>query len=109
MSARLGHRGAEAAEWSPASGLWLGVRGSRAAVAGQRDGALAFDGAIDNREELARRLGHSPDLAEPAGDGALAGELWAVLGEEGLAQIAGQFALALWDAPGRRLVLARDR
>ncbi len=108
MSARLGHRGAESAEWSPASGLWLGVRGSRAAVDGQRDGVIAFEGAIDNREDLAGRLGRRPD-ADPAGDGALAGELWAVLGEEGLAQIAGQFALALWDAPGRRLVLARDR
>jgi asparagine synthase (glutamine-hydrolysing) len=109
MSARLGHRGAESAEWSPASGVWLGIRGSRAAVVGQRDGALAFDGAIDNREELARRLGHRLDRVDPTSDGALAGELWAVLGEEGLAQIAGQFALALWDAPGRRLVLARDR
>ena len=109
MSARLEHRGVESAEWSPASGLWLGVRGSRAAVQGQLDGPLAFDGAIDNREELARRLGHRPDRTEPAGDGALAGELWAVFGEEGLAQLAGQFALALWDAPGRRLVLARDR
>ncbi len=109
MSGRLEHRGAESAEWSPASGLWLGVRGSRAAVQGQRGGPLAFDGAIDNREELARRLGHRPDQAEAAGDAALAGELWAALGEEGLAQIAGQFALALWDVPGRRLVLARDR
>ena len=109
MSARLGHRGAESAEWSPASGLWLGVRGSGAAVQGQLDGPLVFDGAIDNREELAQRLGHRPDRTEPAGDGALAGELWAAYGEEGLAAIAGQFAIALWDAPGRRLVLARDR
>jgi hypothetical protein len=82
MSARLGHRGAESAEWSPASGLWLGMRGSRAAVEGQREGALVFEGAIDNREELAGRLGHRPDHAEPAGDGALAGELWATFGEE---------------------------
>jgi asparagine synthase (glutamine-hydrolysing) len=109
MSARLAHRGADSAEWSPASGLWLGVRGSRASLDGQREGPLVFDGAIDNREELARRLRQRPDRSEPAGDGALAGELWAALGEDGLAQIAGQFALALWDASGRRLILARDR
>jgi asparagine synthase (glutamine-hydrolysing) len=36
-------------------------------------------------------------------------EVWARFGEEGLAQIAGQFAVALYDAPGRRLILARDR
>ncbi|MGH7579956.1 MAG: asparagine synthetase B family protein [Gemmatimonadales bacterium] len=109
MSARLEHRGAESAEWSPASELALGVRGPRALVDAQRGGTLAFDGAIDNREELAARLGYRPGGAEPAGDAALAAELWARLGEEGLARIAGQFALALWDAPGRRLILARDR
>lgn len=109
MSARLDHRGAEWAQWSPASGLWLGARGSRAAVQGQRDGSIVFDGAIDNRHELAHRLGHRSDRSEPAGDAALAAEVWAVLGEEGLARIAGQFAFALWDAAGRRLVLARDR
>jgi asparagine synthase (glutamine-hydrolysing) len=109
MSARLAHRGAESADWSPVSGLWLGVRGPRTLVDAQRDGTLAFDGAIDNREELAERLGHRPGRAEPAGDAALVAEVWARFGEEGLAQIAGQFAVALYDAPGRRLILARDR
>ncbi|MBA3318077.1 MAG: asparagine synthetase B [Gemmatimonadales bacterium] len=109
MSGRLAHRGAESAEWSPGADLWLGVRGSGAAVRGQLGGALVFDGAIDNREELAQRLGHGNDRAEPAEDGPLAGELWAAFGESGLADIAGQFAMALWDAPSRRLILARDR
>jgi asparagine synthase (glutamine-hydrolysing) len=109
MSERLEHRGAESAEWSPAASLWLGVRGSGPAVGAQRDGPLVFDGAIDNRGELARRLGHRAERADPAGDAALAFELWATSGEDGLAQIAGQFALALWDAPGRRLILGRDR
>jgi len=109
MSARLAHRGAESAEWSPVSELSLGVRGPRAMVDAQRGGTIGFDGAIDNREELAGRLGHRPGGAEPSGDAALAAELWARFGEEGLAQIAGQFALALWDAPGRRLILTRDR
>ena len=109
LGTRLEHRGAESAEWSPVSGLRLGVRGVGAAVRSQRDGPIAFDGAIDNRHELAQRLGHPPGDVQPAGDGVLAAELWAAFGEEGLARIAGQFALALWDARGRRLVLARDR
>jgi asparagine synthase (glutamine-hydrolysing) len=109
MGERLEHRGAESAEWSPASDLWLGVRGTAAAVRGQRGGPLAFDGAIDNRVELAGQLGLPPDRLDPSADGELAGELWARLGEEGLARIAGQFALALWDPTDRRLVLARDR
>jgi asparagine synthase (glutamine-hydrolysing) len=109
MSGRLAHRGAASAEWSPAPNLWLGVRGSTGAVGAQRGGPLAFDGAIDNRDVLAKRLGHRGERVDPAGDGPLAAELWASLGEDGLAQIAGQFALALWDVAGRRLVLARDR
>ena len=109
VGARLEHRGGESAEWSPAEGVWLGVRGSAAAVARQRGGAIAFDGAIDNRGELARSLGRAPESAEPSGDGVLAVELWEAFGEDGLARIAGQFAFALWDARDRRVVLARDR
>ncbi|HEU4474677.1 MAG TPA: hypothetical protein VFR72_07555, partial [Gemmatimonadales bacterium] len=109
MSGRLTHRGPASADWSPAPNLRLGVRGSPGAVSAQREGLLAFDGAIDNRDALARRLGHRGERGDPTGDGPLAAELWTTLGEDGLALIAGQFALALWDAAGRRLVLARDR
>ena len=70
---------------------------------------IVFDGSIDNREELAASLGHRPGQAEPAGDSALAAELWFRFGEDGLARIGGQFALALWDGPGRRLDDVRHR
>ena len=109
IGARLEHRGARSAEWSPADGVWLGIRGAAAAVGHQRDGAVAFDGSIDNRRELARALGRSAETAEPARDGVLVGELWESLAEESLARIAGQFALALWDGAQRRVILARDR
>ena len=109
IGSRLEHRGAESAEWSPAEGVWLGVRGSAAAVTRQRGGAAVFDGSIDNRGELARRLGRASERAEPPADGVLVAEVWEALGEEGLAGMAGQFAVALWDARNRRVVLARDR
>ena len=109
IGSRLEHRGAESAEWSPAEGVWLGVRGSAAAIARQRDGAAVFDGSIDNRGELARRLGRAAERAEPSADGVLVAEVWDALGEEGLAGMAGQFAFALWDAGNRRVWLARDR
>ena len=109
IGSRLEHRGAESAEWSPAEGVWLGVRGSAAAIARQRDGAAVFDGSIDNRGELARRLGRAAERAEPSADGVLVAEVWDALGEEGLAGMAGQFAFALWDAGNRRVLLARDR
>ena len=44
MGLRLAHRGAESADWSPASGVRFGVRGSAAVVNGQAGGLLAFDG-----------------------------------------------------------------
>ena len=109
IGARLAHRGPESAEWSPAEGVWFGVRGTASAVARQREGPAVFDGSIDNRRELTRALGRAPESAEPARDGLLAAELWQASGEEGLARIAGQFAIAAWDPQGRRVVLARDR
>ena len=109
MSSRLGHRGPESAEWSPEAGLWLGTRGSAAAVSRQREGAIAFDGAIDNRHEVVARLGRRGDAIDPARDAELALALWQELGAEGLAMIAGQFALVLWDDRHRQVVLARDR
>jgi asparagine synthase (glutamine-hydrolysing) len=109
MSARLAHRGADGGEWSPTPDLWLGVRASTPVVERQAESHLVFDGTIDNRQELAARLGHRGERIDPAGDAGLAAELWHALGAEGLALIAGQFALAVWDAAARRLVLARDR
>ncbi len=109
MGERLSHRGEESAAWSPAPGLWLGLRGARPAVDSGRDSPIAFDGAIDNREELGALVGRPVDIRDRAGDGLLAAALWESLGEEGLARIAGQFALALYDRKGRRLILARDR
>jgi asparagine synthase (glutamine-hydrolysing) len=108
MGARLAHRGEESSEWSPSAALSLGTRGAAAAVRRQAAGAIAFDGAIDNRVELWAELGRRSD-SEPSDDAELALQLWSKHGEEGLALMAGQFALALWDAPSRRLVLARDR
>jgi asparagine synthase (glutamine-hydrolysing) len=109
MGLRLAHRGAESAEWSPASGVRFGVRGSAAVVNAQAGGLLVFDGVVDNREDLARQLGHPGERTDLAGDAALVLELWRAQGVEGLALIAGQFALALWDGATGHLVLARDR
>ena len=109
MGLRLAHRGVESAEWSPVADVRFGVRGSAPSVNNQAGGLLAFDGVVDNREDLARRLGHQGERSDPAADAALVNELWRAQGIEGLALIAGQFALALWDGANGRLVLARDR
>jgi asparagine synthase (glutamine-hydrolysing) len=107
---RLAHRGEVTAHWSPAATIHLGMSGSPTAVETVRDGVIAFDGAIDNRAELARLLKRQPEERLSAtGDALLVLELYSALGEEGFQEIAGQFAFALWDGPSRRLLLARDR
>src|SRR5439155_17331843 len=66
--------------------------------------------AIDNRSALARLLKRPRvEDARPQDDAALLLELLCSLGPDSLAHVAGQFALAFWHAPTRRLMLARDR
>ena len=63
---------------------------------------------VDNRDELASAFGiERPTLAQIS-DAALVGHAFAVAGDAELAKIVGTFALAIWDEPRQRLVLARD-
>jgi asparagine synthase (glutamine-hydrolysing) len=107
---RLAHRGREAAEWRAGRDLYLGIRGARRIVDVQEHGPVAFEGAIDNRGEIARLLRRrDAGAVGPAEDAGLVFELIDSLGVEGLARLAGQFAIAFWHGPERRLLLARDR
>ena len=67
MGARLAHRGAFGAQWSPAPGVWFGMQ-SRELGTLATDGPLLLDGALDNRWQLAlRRGGAAPtERARPA-------------------------------------------
>jgi asparagine synthase (glutamine-hydrolysing) len=110
MGQRLQHRGAASAEWSPASTIHLGMRGTAAAINSVKDGTVVFDGVIDNRAELARLLKRSPgQLLPPAADGLLVLELFSSLGTDAFQEIAGQFAFAIWDSRAQQLLLGRDR
>jgi asparagine synthase (glutamine-hydrolysing) len=110
MGERLAHRGPAGAHWSPAPGVYLGMRGSAAAVQALADGPLVFDGALDNRRQLSERLGRPrASVPSPSDDGPLLLELLHLLGPDGLDLVAGQAAVALWQAPRRALVLGRDR
>jgi asparagine synthase (glutamine-hydrolysing) len=70
---------------------------------------LVADVRLDNREELARRLGLTPADAARHADPALmmlCFEQWSE--GDAIAGFVGDFALILWDRRDRRLVLARD-
>jgi asparagine synthase (glutamine-hydrolysing) len=110
MSERLTHRGSHAARWSPAPSVHLGMRGTIPAVSQAEGGDLVFDGAIDNRVELATLLRRpEPMGASPDDDLGLMRDLLWSFGKEGLQHVAGQFALVMWDRAGGLLLLARDR
>ncbi len=110
MSERLAHRGSHAVRWSPAPSVHLGMRGTVPAVRQAEGGDLVFDGAIDNRLELATLLRRpEPKGASSDDDLGLMRDLLRSLGKEGLQHVAGQFALVMWDRAGGQLLLARDR
>ncbi len=65
---------------------------------------VVADARLDNRRALAATLGLSPD----AGDSAVIAAAYRAWGEDAPAHLEGTFAFALWDAPRRLLLCARD-
>lgn len=88
----------------------IDVAGSRQPLANE-DGSiwLVFNGEIYNFRELRRRLEGSGHRFRTQGDVETIVHLYEDEGVEFAKYLWGMFAIAIWDAPRRRLVLARDR
>ncbi|MGH9348002.1 MAG: asparagine synthetase B family protein [Vicinamibacterales bacterium] len=69
---------------------------------------LSFDGRLDNRQELIDRCGDVLSPAEGLTDPALALAAYRVFGDRCFGHLIGDFAVALFDARRRRVLLARD-
>ncbi len=69
---------------------------------------LAFEGRLDNREELALALGLATGELSRLSDAALALRCWLAWGEDCLPRLLGPFALIAAEPRTRRLWLARD-
>jgi asparagine synthase (glutamine-hydrolysing) len=78
------------------------------ALASAGDFAVAWDGRIDNREEVGTRAGLSvPDVARLS-DESLLLALYARMGVGALDHVVGDYAFALWDRRERVLLCGRD-
>ncbi|MFO1433615.1 MAG: asparagine synthase (glutamine-hydrolyzing) [Candidatus Competibacteraceae bacterium] len=69
---------------------------------------LTFDGRIDNREELQRALEQKGITRRADTDAELVLQAYACWNEDCPQRIIGDFALAIWDGPARKLFCARD-
>lgn len=85
--------------------LWLEDPDDRICVSASGH-AIAWDGRLDNRDDLAVRLGG--DVRVRDGDAALALAAFERWGVDGLRHLIGDWSLAIWDDGDRVLHLARD-
>jgi asparagine synthase (glutamine-hydrolysing) len=92
------------------------VASAEAPLAGETHPLTGADGRslfaalarLDNREELAVRLGLGGAELVRTSDARLLLSMHERFGDDGVAQCLGAFAFALWDAEARRLTLGRD-
>jgi asparagine synthase (glutamine-hydrolysing) len=70
--------------------------------------AVAFDGRLDNRDELLGELGRAHRLETDAPDRALVIAAYRAWGDHFAERLSGDFALGVFDPSRRTLVLARD-
>src|SRR6185437_7250334 len=71
--------------------------------------ACAFDGRIDNRDELIDALAANWPVAPDTPDHMLVRTAYLESGESCVGRLKGDFAFALFDRQARQLLLARDR
>ena len=117
MSRMLAHRGPDSEGVVFEDALALGCRmlsvtpessGEIQPVRRASGTRLAFDGRLDNRDELIDRLRNHDDVSAAMGDAELAAALYEFFGPEFARHLLGDFAVAVVDKPNRRVVLARD-
>ena len=119
MKARLAHRGPDDHGTYVAEGVSLGHRRLSIvdlSAAGRQplsneDGTvwITFNGEIYNHRELRSRLEARGHVFRSRSDTEAIVHAYEEYGLEFARHLTGMFALAIWDAPRRRLVLARDR
>ena len=118
MRARIAHRGPDEGSSDAFGACVLGHQRLRVLdleqgfqpVAGESGEATAvFNGELYNFPELRRELAAAGHHVRGTGDTPVIPHLYEEHGPGFVERLDGMFALALWDAPRERLLLARDR
>ncbi|MGI9098440.1 MAG: asparagine synthase (glutamine-hydrolyzing) [Solirubrobacteraceae bacterium] len=118
MTDAIEHRGPDDAGHSIQPGVALGMRrlsiidvpGGQQPVHNEDGGVTAvFNGEIYNFEALRSELRAKGHRLTTRGDSETIVHLYEEHGPDFVRRLRGMFAIALWDKPRRRLVLARDR
>jgi asparagine synthase (glutamine-hydrolysing) len=112
------HRGPDSDGYHVENGVALGMRrlsiidisGGRQPISNE-DGSITvvFNGEIYNHHQLRRKLEASGDRFRTRTDAVVVVQLYEELGPEMVSRLHGMFAFAIWDAPNRVLLIARDR
>ena len=118
MTSAIEHRGPDEAGHGIHAGVALGMRrlsiidvaGSHQPVATEDEQVTAvFNGELFNFPELRAELVGKGHTLATHGDSETIVHLYEEHGPDFVRRLRGMFAIALWDKPRRRLVLARDR
>ncbi len=118
MADRIVHRGPDGEGYYTGDGVSLGARrlsiidlpGSNQPIWNEdRTVVTVFNGEIYNYRDLRAMLEKKGHVLRTEGDTEVLVHLYEEYGEAGVHLLRGMFAYAIWDAPKRRLVLARDR
>jgi asparagine synthase (glutamine-hydrolysing) len=122
MLSRIAHRGPDGeGDWQEQAGQWhvsLGHR--RLAIIDLADGGqpmknedgslvITYNGEVYNFRELRQALERQAHRFKNRSDTEVILHHFEQHGVEGLVDLSGMFAFAIWDSRSRRLVLARDR
>ncbi len=118
MAGQIVHRGPDDSGFFGDDHVFLGMRrlsiidleGGHQPIANEDETLRVIcNGEIYNFRQLRQALEHAGHRFRTQTDVEVLLHLYEQHGERFLDQVAGMFGFALWDAPGRRLTLARDR
>jgi asparagine synthase (glutamine-hydrolysing) len=87
----------------------LSPRGHQPLSSAQSGSWVCLNGEIYNADELRPELAGRGQRFRGSSDADVVLAAYEAWGERCFSRLRGMFAVAIWDAPGRRLVLARDR